>query len=160
MAAFKTNRNKIRTALLKTNFSWLETLSLGLKRFLHSKGPKNAICLLAESKKNQTKSNLHCLLPINFPSLQGQITFLGPLKWGNLFGPKDKVSSHEKLVFRTGVWFLFLFVLTETRICKKGHHKNFIFQQSSLLFNTFWIIYPKFVDAFCIKGLFWFLACV
>ena len=31
--------------LLNTNFSRLETLSLGPKRFLHSKGPKNAICL-------------------------------------------------------------------------------------------------------------------
>ena len=29
------------------------------------------------------------------------------------FGSKDKVSSHEKLVFRSGVQFLFLFVLMD-----------------------------------------------
>ena len=32
----------------------------------------------------------------------------------NLFGPKDKVSSYEKLVLRSGVRFLFLFVLMDT----------------------------------------------
>ena len=45
MASVKTNKNKNWTPLLKTNFSWLETLFLGPKRFLHSKGPKNVICL-------------------------------------------------------------------------------------------------------------------
>ena len=45
MASVKTNKIKNQTPLLKTNFSCLETLSLGPKRFLHSKGPKNAICL-------------------------------------------------------------------------------------------------------------------
>ena len=45
MASVKTNKNKNRTPLLKTNFSRLETLSFDPKRFLHSKGPKNAICL-------------------------------------------------------------------------------------------------------------------
>ena len=48
------------------------------------------------------------------------ITFLGPLEWRNLFGPKSKVSSHEKLVFRSGVGFLFLFVLTDA-IFKNSH---------------------------------------
>ena len=42
-----------------------------------------------------------------------RIVFLGLLEWKNLFGPKSKVSSHEKLVFRSGVGFLFLFVLTD-----------------------------------------------
>ena len=57
----------------------------------------------------KTKSNLHCLLPFNFPCLrQRQIASLGPLEGKNLFGPKDKVSSHEKLVFRSGVRFLFV----------------------------------------------------
>ena len=41
------------------------------------------------------------------------ITSLGPLEWRNLFEPKSKVASHEKLVFRSGVGFLFLFVLTD-----------------------------------------------
>ena len=30
-----------------------------------------------------------------------------------IFGPKIKVSSYQKLVFRSGVGFLFLFVLTD-----------------------------------------------
>ena len=47
-----------------------------------------------------------CLI---FPSLsQGQIVSLGPIERRNLFGPKDKASSHEKLVFRSGVLFLFV----------------------------------------------------
>ena len=89
MASIKTNKIKNPTPLLKTNFLWIETLLLGPKRFLHSKGPKNAICLCLSQRK---------------------ITFLGPLQWRNLFGPKSKVSRHEKLVFRSGVRFLFLFV--------------------------------------------------
>ena len=56
MASVKTNKNKNRTRLLKTSFSWIETLSLGPKRFLHSKGPKNVICLwlrLWKSSENE-----------------------------------------------------------------------------------------------------------
>ena len=80
---------------------------------------------LAETRKYQTKSNLHCLLLFNFPSLsQRQITFLGPLEWRNLFRPKDKVASHEKLVFRSGVWFLFLFVLTDAILLKLDLQKR------------------------------------
>ena len=45
MVSIKTNKNENLTPFLKTNFSRQETLSLGLKRFLHSKGPKNVICL-------------------------------------------------------------------------------------------------------------------
>ena len=45
MASVKTNKNKNLTPFLKTNFSGQETLYLGLKRFLHSIGPKNVICL-------------------------------------------------------------------------------------------------------------------
>ena len=41
MVSVKTNKNKNGTPLLKINFSLLETLFLGPKRFLHSKGPKN-----------------------------------------------------------------------------------------------------------------------
>ena len=51
MASVKTNKNKNQTSLLKTNFSWLETLSFGLKRLLHSKGPKNAIHLWVRLRK-------------------------------------------------------------------------------------------------------------
>ena len=80
---------------------------------------------LAETRKYQTKSNLHCLLPFNFPSLSHrQIVFLGPLGWRNLFGPKDKVSSHEKLVFRSGVRFLFLFVLMDAILLKLDLQKR------------------------------------
>ena len=43
---------------------------------------------------------------------QRQIPFLGPLEWRNLFGPKDKVSSYEKLVFRSAVWFLIRRILS------------------------------------------------
>merc|ERR1712237_319469 len=53
MASVKTNKNKNRTPLLKINFSIQEFLSLGPKRFLHSKGPKNGICLwLSQDKEN------------------------------------------------------------------------------------------------------------
>ncbi len=70
-----------------------------------------------------------------FPKLSGQdyqiwlflkigsvkiITFLGHLEWRNLFGPKSIVSSHEKLVFRSGVGFSFLFVLVDA-IFKNRH---------------------------------------
>ena len=37
--------NKTLTPLLKTNFSWLETLLMGQKGILHSKGLKNVIVL-------------------------------------------------------------------------------------------------------------------
>ena len=54
-----------------------------------------------------------------FPSLsQRQSTFLEPLEWRNLFEPKDKVVCHEKLVLRSVVQFLFLFVLTEAILLK------------------------------------------
>ncbi len=44
---------------------------------------------------------------------QRQIGIHRPLEWGFLFELKDKVYSYEKLVFRSGVRFLFLFVLTD-----------------------------------------------
>ena len=56
MASVRTNKNKNLTPLLKANFSRQKTLSLGPKRFLHSKGPKNVICLwlrLGNIKQNQ-----------------------------------------------------------------------------------------------------------
>ena len=60
-----------------------------------------------------------------FPSLSHrQIAFLGPLECRNLFGSKDKVSSHEKLVFRSGVRFLFLFVLTDAILLKLDLQKR------------------------------------
>ena len=55
MAMLKMLRIKNRTPLLKTNFSELETFYLDPKRFLHSKGPKNGICLWL----NQDKENGH-----------------------------------------------------------------------------------------------------
>ena len=60
-----------------------------------------------------------------FPSLSHrQIAFLGPLECRNLFGTKDKVSSHEKLVFRSGVRFLFLFVLMDAILLKMDLQKR------------------------------------
>ena len=60
-----------------------------------------------------------------FPSLcHRQIAFLGPLECRNLFGSKDKVSSHEKLVFRSGIRFLFLFVLTDAILLKMDLQKR------------------------------------
>ena len=38
---------------------------------------------------------------------QRQIAFLGPLEWRNPFGSKGRVSGHQKLIFITGVRFLF-----------------------------------------------------
>ena len=58
---------------------------------------------------NKVKSALFNILSLS----QRQIAFLGPLEWRNLFGPKDKVSSYQKLVFRSAVRFLFLFVLMD-----------------------------------------------
>ena len=45
MASVKTNKIKKRTPLPKTNFLRYTTLLLGPKRFVHSKGPKIALCL-------------------------------------------------------------------------------------------------------------------
>ena len=53
-----------------------------------------------------------------------QIAFLGPLECKNRFGSKDKVFSHEKLVFRSGVRFLFLFVLMDAILLKLDLQKR------------------------------------
>ena len=121
MASIKTNKNKKRTPLLKTNFSWLATLSLGPKRFLHSKGPKNAICLWLSHDKWHCTFNQQC----SWSWLsQRQIAFFGPSEWRNLFRPKDKVSSYEKLVLESGVHFLFLFVLMDAILLKLDLQKR------------------------------------
>ena len=61
--------------------------------------------------ENLVKMNNAAWLWSIFISLsRRQIAFLGHLEWRNLFGPKNKVSSHEKLVLGSGVYFLFLFV--------------------------------------------------
>ena len=106
MASIKTNKK--RTALLETNFWWQETLLLGLKWYPYSKGPKNAICLWLSHDKEHCTFNQQC----SWVS-QRQIAFLGHLEWKYHFGPKGKVSCHQKLVFRSAVHFLFLFVLTD-----------------------------------------------
>ena len=51
------------------------------------------------------------------------ITFLGPLEWRNLFGTKSRVTA-EKLVFRSVVGFLFLFVLTDAILLKLDLQKQ------------------------------------
>ena len=45
MTSTKTNKNKKWTPLPNTNFLRYTTLLLGPKRFVHSKGPKIALCL-------------------------------------------------------------------------------------------------------------------
>ena len=42
----------------------------------------------------------------------------------NHFGPKGKFASHEKLVSRSGVRFLFLFVLTDSILLKLNLQKR------------------------------------
>ena len=51
----KQTKSKKRTPLPKTNFLRYTTLLLDPKRFVHSKGPKNGICLFLWS------GNLHDL---------------------------------------------------------------------------------------------------
>ena len=46
------------------------------------------------------------------------------LEWRNLFGPKDKVSYHEKLVFEYDVRFLFLFVIMDAILLKVDLQKR------------------------------------
>merc|ERR1719273_31264 len=86
MVSTRTNEIEKRAPLLRTNFSQLETLFLGPKPYLYSKCP--------------------------FLS-QRQIAFLGPLKYRYCFGPRNKVSSWEKPVLRSGARFPILFVLAD-----------------------------------------------
>ena len=91
----------------------------------------------------------------NFLSLrQRQIAFLEPLERRYFFGPEDKVSSHQKLVFRNHVQFLFLFVLMDAILLKMdlqkrtndldtlANQKLFVLQKC--------IIYPKIGNVFFI----------
>ena len=71
-----------------------------------------------------------------------------------------KVSSHQKLVFRSGVWFLF--VLTDSislnlNLQKRKLYK-FLFSTVYTFVQHFCTIDPKFGDVFCVFGLFWYLA--
>ena len=76
------------------------------KRFLHSKGPKNGICLVHYHGSAKEKSIF--------------MTF----RVKESFWPKDKVAIHEKLVFRSGVRFLFLFVLMDAILLKLDFQKR------------------------------------
>ena len=55
---------------------------------------------------------------------QRQIAFLGPLEWRNLFGQKSKVVSYQKLIQRSGIRFLFLFVLLDAILLSIGLRKG------------------------------------
>ncbi len=55
---------------------------------------------------------------------QEQIAFLGPLEWRNIFGQKIKVVNYEKLVKRSAVCFLFLFVLMDAILLSQGLRKR------------------------------------
>ena len=55
---------------------------------------------------------------------QRQITFLGPLEWRNLFGQKSKVVIYQKLITRSGIRFLILFVLMDAILLRRGLRKG------------------------------------
>ena len=59
-----------------------------------------------------------------FTFSQRQIAFLGPLEWKNLFGQKSKVVIYQKLIKRSGVRFLILFVLTDAILLSLGLWKT------------------------------------
>ena len=61
MASIKMNKIKKRTPLHNINFWKLTTLLFCPKRFFHSKGPKNAICLWLRIGKSEQYWGLHCL---------------------------------------------------------------------------------------------------
>ena len=75
MTPIKTNNNMKWTTLLKTNFWWQETFLLGLKRFLPSKDPTNAICLWLSHDEEHCTFNQQCSWSWHS---QRQIAFLGP----------------------------------------------------------------------------------
>ena len=62
MASIKTNKIKKRTPLLYINFWKLTTLLFCPKWFIHSKGPKNAICLWLSHNKEHCRLNMQCPL--------------------------------------------------------------------------------------------------
>ena len=91
MTSVKTNENKNWTQLLKTNFSILETLFFGLKRFLHSKGPKNAICLwLILRNIEQSQICIVYFRSIFLVSATNKLRFQDLLSEGIFSGPKTK----------------------------------------------------------------------
>ena len=55
---------------------------------------------------------------------QRQIAFLGPLEWRNLFGQKSKVVIYQKLIKRSGIRFLILFVLMDAILLRRGLRKR------------------------------------
>ena len=95
--------------------SLLHTLLFGRKRFLHCKGPKNTICLwLRERNIEKCQINIVRSRLIFIVSAKDIFrTFIVKEFLKDFFGPKSNISSHEKLVFRSGVQFLFLFLSTE-----------------------------------------------
>ena len=119
MASFKTNKNKNWTPLVRTNFSKLETLSLGPKRFLYSKGHKSAICLWLT-----LRSNLHCFTfsvsakdKLPFQDIQSEGIFLGPKanflatkRWSSevlsdfCFMPLTSILPNLVLVYQIQIW--------------------------------------------------------
>ena len=68
---------------------------------------------------------------------QRQIAFLEPLEYRNHFGLEDKVASHEKLVFRRDVRFLFLFVLTDAILLNLNLQKRTMWEVKIFSFPTF-----------------------
>ena len=59
-----------------------------------------------------------------FSFSQRQIAFLGRLEWKNLFGQKSKVVIYQKLIKRSGIRFLILFVLMDAILLRRGLRKG------------------------------------
>ena len=80
--------------------------------------------------------------------------FLGPLEWRYLFGSKDKVFNHQKLVFKSGVRFLFLFVLTDAILLnlnlQKRTSSDIKLPSQKLFVQQKWCLYPKFMRVYYI----------
>ena len=89
---------------------------------------------------------------------------LGALEQSNFFGPSNKVLYLKKLVIKSGVRFLILFVLVDAILLnfdfKKRTSWKFFFSTLYIFALHFCTIYQKSGDAFCGFGLFGFWLCV
>ena len=69
------------------------------------------VAVMANIEHMKTIKKTSVVLILNLSQRQSAV--LRPLEPRNLFGPRNKVSSNEKLMLRSGVCFVFLFVLRD-----------------------------------------------
>ena len=75
-----------------------------------------------------------------FSFSQRQIAFLGRLEWKNLFGQKSKVIIYQKLILKSGVRFLILFVLMDAILLRRGLRKGTTAKKYfEAIFVTTWV---------------------